>query len=149
MHRLKIILKWMVFWRRCVHRLYNENNQMQMIRHNDIQRNLCIRVMLCDLFNTLARIIAYFRQHHFSIFNFTEIVFSAFCADGDEIGTAVIIMPPCTCGIYSVFVLKFIVGHSCMNLLICRDGACTVSVNKNNRHETVRAPSLQCSTGLA
>ena len=65
--------------------------------------------MLGYLFDALAGVFPNFRQNHVSIRDFTEKMFPVFRADGDEIGTAIVIVPPSTGGFYSVFILKFVV----------------------------------------
>ena len=77
-----------------------------MIRHNGIKGDFSIRIMQRDLFNTLLGISSNIRQQHHTILDFTEKMFTVFCADSDEIGTAIVIMPPGTGGFYSVFILE-------------------------------------------
>ena len=64
-----------------------------MIRHNYELRYLRVRIMLCYFPNTLLGIFPHVRQYHFPIHNLAEKMFAVSRADGDEIGTAVVIMP--------------------------------------------------------
>ena len=82
---------------------------MNMIRHDHKLRYLCIGIMLCYFLDTLLGVFPDVRQHHFPIHDFAEKMLSVFRADGDEIGTAIIIMPIGTGRFYSVFVLESVV----------------------------------------
>ena len=66
---------------------------MNMIRHNHKLRDFCIRIVLCYFLNACLGIFPNIRQNHFPIRNLAEKMFSVFGADGDEIGSAVVIMP--------------------------------------------------------
>mgnify|MGYP006916073481 CR=1 FL=1 len=80
-----------------------------MIGHNHKLWNFRIGIMLSDFFDTLLGMFPNIRQNHFSIHNFTEKMFPMFCADSDEIGTVIVIVPPGTGGFYPIFILKFVV----------------------------------------
>ena len=82
---------------------------MNMIRHNHKLRYLRIWIMLCDFLDTLLGVFPYVRQHHFPILDFAEKMFTVFRADGNEIGTAIVIVPIGAGGFYSVFVLESVV----------------------------------------
>lgn len=84
---------------------------MQMVGHDDILRDFRVGVVLRDLFDALAGIFPHRRQNHRAVFDFAEIMFAVLCADGDEIGPAVVIVPPGSCGVDPVFVFEFVVGH--------------------------------------
>ena len=98
-----------------------------MIRHYRPQRNFSIGIMGRNIFELFVSVFPDVRQHHHSIHNLAEKMFTVFRADGNEIGSTIIIMPIGTGGFYSVFVLPSIIGHTCsFYVLVCRDVACYV-----------------------
>ena len=82
---------------------------MNMIRHNHKLRYLCIGIMLCNFLDTLLGVFPNVRQHHFPFHDFTEKMVTVFRADGDEIGSTIVIMPIGAGRFYSVFVLESVV----------------------------------------
>ena len=114
---------------------------MQMVGHDDILRDFRVGVVLRDLFDALAGIFPHRRQNHRAVFDFAEIMFAVLCADGDEIGPAVVIVPPGPCGVNPVFVFEFVVGHVSHGMMTTkianfsfRDCFCknSVAIQKNN-----------------